>query len=607
MAQTDPIKEQILNRADLVEIVSHYVRLKRNGNRYVGLCPFHKEKTPSFSVNPDRQFFHCFGCGKGGNVIDFIMSMENLTFPEARRHLAGKLGIPLEEFRPRNAKHQEIDRFQVMDTAAQLFQKWLRANEAAMKYLRSRGLEDEHVERFGLGYAPDQWESLHMALNERKIPIAVQQELGLVIPRTTGSGCYDRFRNRLMFPIRNTLGRVIAFGGRTLDPNENAKYLNSNDTPLFNKSRVLYLLDLARQAIKDQGAVIVEGYMDALALHIHGFTQGVASLGTALTRDHLTILKRYTDRFTLLYDSDNAGIQATLRGVETFFEAGLPVRVLTLPDGKDPDDFLKKHEPPELQALLDRAVNGFEYYLEQKLQGKDLGSPEGKSQVVKEMLPLLARVGEAYIRKEYVQILAQRIGGDLASLEATITKGLKKSSFRPSQGEEQPAFPSPLLAAPSMVTELKRNLVRLLACHFGVILPEGMSAAERPALFSRKELDEQLPHYMQWLEGPDQEDRLLRALLDPAEWSRESAAAFIEQRVPDPQESALFIHIVESIPLPASEKMLRKMHDEILEGLRVESEREFHQSLVRRRAGDPAALLQEYNEYIFSEKHAWEP
>ncbi len=328
MADTDRIKEQILEKADIGEIVSQYVRLQNRGGRYFGLCPFHKEKTPSFSVNPERGFFHCFGCGKGGNVIDFIMGVENLTYAEARRYMAEKLGIPIETPSGQPRSHSEIDRYQVMEQAAQFYAKCLSTHAEALKYLQSRQLNPQAIRQFGLGFAPENWDSLFSTMRQRKIPEKVLEELGLIIPRRENGGYYDRFRNRIMFPIRNTLGRVIAFGGRSMDPNDRAKYLNSNDTPLFNKSKVLYLLDRAKEVLKERGAVLVEGYMDAISLHVRGFQQAVASLGTALTADHIQILRRYTQDFILLYDGDSAGIRAAMRGVELFFESGYTVRRL---------------------------------------------------------------------------------------------------------------------------------------------------------------------------------------------------------------------------------------------------------------------------------------
>ena len=473
MAKTDTVKEQILNKADLADIVSSYVRLKQAGGRLFGLCPFHKEKTPSFSVHPDRQFFHCFGCGKSGNAIDFVMEVENLTFPEAKRFLAGKLGIRIEEQRGRDRPHGEIDRYQVMDIAAQLYVKWLRENQTAIDYIKSRQLTGEHARTFGMGYAPDRWDSLLHALKQRGFPEAVQSELGLIIPRKEGNGFYDRFRHRIMFPIRNTLGRVIAFGGRALRSDEQAKYLNSNDTSLFNKSRVLYLLDRAKKVIKDNGVVIVEGYMDAIALHVHGFEQTVATLGTALTKEHLAILKRYTKDCTLLYDGDAAGINAAKRGVELFFEAGQAVRVVLMPQGLDPDDFLKSRGREELQQLLETAPDGFEFYLSQILIGRNTSTPAGKSEIVNGMLPLLARISEAYIRQDYIRILADRIGSEAAVLQQSVAKALEKSVYRRMrETNDVESVPIKQVKRHSDIT--KEMLLRLLSFHYGLVTVENI-------------------------------------------------------------------------------------------------------------------------------------
>ena len=360
----DPVKEQILEKADIIEIISAYSKLTRKGGRFFGLCPFHKEKTPSFSAHPERGFFHCFGCGKSGNSIDFIMNAENLTYGEARRYLAAKLGIPLLPYAGEKREHDEIDRYQVMDYAAQLYSRAIQKNTFAKEYAIKRGLNDTHIQQFSLGYAPEGWDNLYRAMKQKNIPDAVLSELGLTIPRKDGSSFYDRFRHRIMFPIRNTLSRVIAFGGRALDPADNAKYLNSNETPLFSKSKVLYLLDQAKNTLKDKGAILVEGYMDAISLHVFGFTQSVASLGTAITKEHVNILRRYTSDFTLLYDGDNAGINAAIRGVDIFLEMGYSPKVALLPLGTDPDDFVKKEGPEALQNLLNTATDGFTFYLQ---------------------------------------------------------------------------------------------------------------------------------------------------------------------------------------------------------------------------------------------------
>ncbi|MEW6237097.1 MAG: DNA primase [Candidatus Omnitrophota bacterium] len=594
----DRVKEEILDKADIVEIVSHYVHLQNKGGRFIGLCPFHKEKTPSFHVHPDRGFFHCFGCGKGGNAIDFLMAMENLTYGEARRHLAQKLGIRIESDGPKRV-HEEIDRFQVMDMAAQLFAKWLPANAKASEYVQSRGLTPESIKRFGIGFAPDAWDSLYLALKQRNIPEKVQEELGLTIPRQQGSGYYDRFRNRVMFPIRNTLGRTIAFGGRAMSSDDPAKYLNTNDTPLFNKSKVLYLLDQAKSVLKERGAILVEGYMDAISLHIHGFVQTVASLGTALTKEHLNILKRYTNRFTLLYDGDNAGINAAKKGVETFFELGLPVRTAVLPQGLDPDDFIKAEGAEALQRLLDKAVDGFEFYLNLGLQGRDPASPQGKSEIVEFMLPLVARIPDGFIRKDYIQAIAVRIGSEIAALEASIQQKLQQSIYKTNASQE---------AAPAAVAKktplqcAKESLIRLLAFHQGLITPDGMESAQRPPLFSEDELHKEIPPLLNALFERSSLDALLIVLMKEAKLSGKSGAAQLDALFPENKDLSAFLAIAEAEPLPGKEKDLRKVHDETLKCLRDEAEKRRREEIVRQAGGDPQKVLQAMNEMIFSNR-----
>ncbi|MBZ0258141.1 DNA primase, partial [bacterium] len=404
MASNDPVKEQILERVDIAEIVGQYVHLKSRGGRLFGLCPFHKEKTPSFSVNAERGFYHCFGCGAGGNAIDFVIGVENLTYPEARRMLAEKLGIEIKPAHGSFRQHQEIDRYQIMEAAARYYQRNLESSKTAMEYLTKRGLTNEDIQRFGLGFASPGWDNLLYTIKKKNVPETVMDELGLLVKSNKKDGYYDRFRNRIMFPIRNTIGRVIAFGGRAMDPDDPAKYLNSNETPLFNKSKVMYLLDQAKTVIKERGAVAVEGYMDAIMLHKHDFTEAIATLGTALTGEHVHMLRRYTDKYTLLYDGDSAGIRAARRGVELFFEQGLAVKVALLPGGQDPDDYLRNEGADAMRKLLDEAAGGFEFTLQQEMQGLDPSQPQQKSAIVDGVTPLLLRIPETYIRNDYIRI-----------------------------------------------------------------------------------------------------------------------------------------------------------------------------------------------------------
>lgn len=596
----DPVKEEILNKADITDIIAHYVQLKNRGGRLFGLCPFHKEKTPSFTVNPDRGFFHCFGCGKGGNVIDFIMSMENLTYSEARRYLAQKLGIRIVSSGPKKP-HEEIDRFQVMDIAAQQFYKWLPDHPAALEYVQSRGLTQETIKRFGIGFAPEGWDNLYKVLKQRQIPEKVMLELGLVVQRQNASGCYDRFRNRIIFPIRNTIGRVIAFGGRAMSPDDPAKYLNSNETSLFNKSKTLYLLNHAKNMMQERGAVLVEGYMDAVSLHIQGFDQTVANLGTALTRDHVNVLKRYTNNFTLLYDGDNAGINAAKKGVETFFEVGLSPKVVLLPHGVDPDDYIKEHGAQAMQELIDNAVNGFDFYLSLATGQNDRTSPQGKKAIVEYMLPLLARITEEYIRKDYIRAMARVIGAEVPALESAIKRNLKKGTYKTYQTQSQqekktkPTKKSPLQVA-------KEDLIRLLSFHHGLSLPPDMSLAQKPQLFSLDELQSEIPGLLNKLNENHVVDAILDKLLNVPTLQGDNWAAQMDTLFPDNAQLSTFLALIEAEPLPSAEKVLRKFHDEIILRLRQERDKKVNEENLRQAQGDEKKYLEEVNKFLLQKK-----
>jgi len=405
--------DQVLERTDIVDIVSNYVSLKRRGQNFFGVCPFHKEKTGSFSVHPERQIFKCFGCGKGGTALTFIQSVENLSFFEALRFLADRAGVRLdfdEDERKANRERPDLDRTQVMETAANLFSKMLANSKPPQEYLTRRGLSQADIKRFRLGYAPDSWEALKNPLSRMGIPETVQQELGLIIPRQDGNGFYDRFRNRIMFPIANPLGKTVAFGGRILGDGE-PKYLNSPESPLFNKSRTLYLLEKAREAIRRVGrTLVVEGYMDAIALHRFGFENSVASLGTALTESHARVLRRYGENIYLIYDGDEPGLMAARRGAEIFLNTGLPVRVVVLPTGEDPDSFLAKEGTDAMKTLLDTALDGFEYCFNRSVIQYGLEGVAAQRAVVRDLLPILKRIPEAVVQSEYVTFLAGKMG-----------------------------------------------------------------------------------------------------------------------------------------------------------------------------------------------------
>lgn len=351
----DEMVERVKTAVDIVEIVGDSVRLTKKGRNFSGLCPFHEEKTPSFVVSPERQAWHCFGCGKGGDVLSFVMEREGLSFPEALEMLATRAGITLPQRRRRD--DGGVDLYGIMEQAADLYQKELQgpSGKAARAYLERRNISETIARRFELGWAPNAWQFLSDRLKSSGVKNEGLLKAGLSIEGERG--LYDRFRGRVMFPVRNVSGRVIAFGGRILE-GEGAKYVNSPEGPLYAKKSNLYLLDKAKGAIREKSrSILVEGYMDALRLHIHGWSETVASLGTALTEEQAALLRRFANRCYICYDSDAAGQDAALKGMYVLQKAGLSVFVITLPLGKDPDEMLQSDGGGELfQKALDSAL-----------------------------------------------------------------------------------------------------------------------------------------------------------------------------------------------------------------------------------------------------------
>jgi DNA primase len=415
----------LLNRIDIVEVVGRHVTLKKAGANFQGLCPFHNEKSPSFSVSPTKQFYHCFGCGAHGSAISFLMEHSGLTYVDAIEELARSAGltVPREERRPQDlAKQQQAMALsEVMSPAADWYKQQLKLNTRAIDYLKGRGLSGEIAKRFNLGYAPEAWQGLEAvfgAYTEDSIA-HVLVEAGLIIQ--SESKRYDRFRDRIMFPIRNPKGQVIAFGGRILDAGE-PKYLNSPETPLFSKGNTLYGLFEARQAIRDKGYVIVcEGYMDVVALAQLGFANGVATLGTACTANHVRALMRQTDRIIFSFDGDAAGQRAAKRALE----ASLPmmaddkeIKFLFLPTEHDPDSFVRERGAPAFEEAIRQAMPLSSFLIQVANEGHDWNTPEGRAQTQHAAKPLLLSMPAIALRTQLIRELAQRIGITPVELES---------------------------------------------------------------------------------------------------------------------------------------------------------------------------------------------
>ncbi len=356
------IPEELVNsirsQADIVDVVSDYVTLRRSGKNYMGLCPFHDEKTPSFSVNPEKQIFHCFGCGKGGSVFTFLVEHENVTFVEAVRHIARRLNITIPDTQGEREAGSEAESLARVTRFAALFfhDRLLNSDRESVvrKYAEKRGLSEETIKSFGLGYAPDSWNDLLSAAREKGIGADWLVKAGLA--KAGEQRTYDAFRNRLIFPIQAPSGRVVGFGGRALSDEDQPKYLNSPESPIYRKSQVLYGLYQARDALRRQGrALVVEGYMDLLGLHEQGIQGVVALCGTALTREQARLLARYGQQAYLVYDSDQAGVRATWRAIEPLVESGLWTRVVRLPEDYDPDSYVREHGPDGFMKLVEQA------------------------------------------------------------------------------------------------------------------------------------------------------------------------------------------------------------------------------------------------------------
>lgn len=390
-------KTSVLHATDIVELIGQTVALKRRGKDFVGLCPFHQEKTPSFHVSPTKQFYHCYGCKAGGNAIDFVMRRDRIEFMDAMRLLGERAGI---EMPRQGGSSEKFSRRQVLleaqSAACVFFEKLLShptQGKAARQYLQQRGFNDESIRRFQIGVAPDAWDGLLTSPVGRKFSPEILMQAGLVKQRERDGGFYDTFRNRLMFPIRDESGRIIAFGGRVMPGSQDpAKYLNSPETPLFSKSRSLYGMDLARQrAVEKRTLMVVEGYTDVIMAHQFGVSNVVSSLGTALTEQHVGLMRRFADRIVLLFDADSAGDLATNRAVELFLTQPVEILIASMPAGVDPDEFLMEHGASEFEQLFDKAQDALSYtwrQLQQRLAGD--GSLTSQQKAVEEYLAMLA-------------------------------------------------------------------------------------------------------------------------------------------------------------------------------------------------------------------------
>jgi len=407
------VVEQIKAKLDIVAVISEHVSLTRKGKSFWGLCPFHAEKDASFTVNAEKQVYKCFGCGEGGDIFSFVMKVKGLSFAEVLEEFAGRTGVELERDRKRAHRHESSSANKAFFTAGKMalefFTRTLASDEGrnARFYLRDRGLSDATIRDFAIGYAPDTWDSLLNFLKKNGIPAEIAAGCGLVIKKDRG-GYYDRFRGRVMFPIRDLRGEVVAFGGRIIGPGE-PKYINSPESPVFEKRKLLYNLNHAKRIIQEQGAVVVEGYMDVVSLANAGFMSAVATLGTALSEDHIRLLKRFTNDITLVFDGDAAGRKAMVRALEPFLTTEVIPKVVILPQDKDPDDMARK-DINLWKTLVAEARSIWDFMFDESFKGRDPSKFEHQSTILKDLAPMIAREKDSTVRDLLVERLAVRLG-----------------------------------------------------------------------------------------------------------------------------------------------------------------------------------------------------
>jgi len=424
---------------DIVEVIGEYMTIKRAGSAFKGLCPFHQEKTPSFTVNPQRQSFHCFGCGEGGDVISFLTKHEGVDFTTALRMLAQRAGIPLAFTEESSQRQQEKDvLYRVHEQLAEIYHTYLTRHKnghEARAYLAAREIDEEAIKSFKIGYAPPGGAVRDFGRRQR-YSNEVLEQAGVLVRGS--DGYYDRFRERIMFPIHDIIGRVVGFSGRIMDPSKSpAKYMNSPETPLFKKSHILYAMDRARKSMVDRReALICEGQLDAIRCHMAGFTHTVAPQGTALTGDQARILKRYADSVMMLMDADIAGQNAAIRSAEAFLAEGMSVRIATLPEGEDPDSLIRTGGAEALEAVLQRAVSAVEFQVDVLSAREDMKDPAAVMRIGSAVLELIAHSDSAIQREQLIQLAARRLSISPQALQQDLTR-----HHKPRTPERGPAAP----------------------------------------------------------------------------------------------------------------------------------------------------------------------
>ncbi len=559
----DSFKQDLLNRVDIVDVVSRYVQLKKGGANYLGLCPFHAEKTPSFTVSQSKQFYHCFGCGAHGNAIGFLMAYAGLGYIDALRDLAGSVGMQLPESRPRTREQaareeREAGLGAMLEQAMAFYRGELKKSARAIEYLKGRGLSGEIAARFRLGYAPDDWQGLRAAFPEYEARGLV--EAGLVIENEGKR--YDRFRDRIMFPIFSTRGTVIGFGGRVLGAGE-PKYLNSPESPLFEKGRELYGLVQAREAIRSAGrALVVEGYMDAISLAQHGIGYAVATLGTATTPHHVSRLLRLADQLVFCFDGDAAGRKAAWRALEVSLPLALdhkPIRFLFLPQGEDPDSAIRAHGAEAFERAVRQAQTLSSFLLGELRAQADLATPEGRSALLAAARPHLQRTEAPGLRLQLVKEVAEL--ARVSQEEAEQLLGLAQ----PNAPRPRPAVRR---SAPPIAASQERNL---LCCV--LVKPDLVDELEPALLDARAAESAALQAIVQWA----------------AEGGEMSEALLIEQFRDSPHAEALYRAQAAALEQNLSAEDSARQFRQIQLALRIQRKNEEFEALRREAAAGGAS------------------
>ncbi|MEI7451988.1 MAG: DNA primase [Candidatus Falkowbacteria bacterium] len=465
--------EEIKSKLDIVDVLGEYISLKAAGSNFRSNCPFHQEKSPSFMVSPDKQIWHCFGCGKGGDIFSFIMEMEGLSFGEAMRQLAPKAGVILQkentEFNSQKGRLQDV-----MEVAAEFYQREMFKNEAIKNYLKSRGLSEETVRTWRIGYSPNSWDDLLLYLRSKKYSNEEIFMAGLSIKKEGSASYYNRFRDRVMFPISDAAGNIIAFTARvnpatsSVEAEKLGKYINSPQTNIYDKGRVFFALDKAKMAIKNADlAIIVEGQMDAITCHQFGYKNVIASSGTALTAEQVKLIKRYTHNIALAFDADPAGQMAADRGIKEAMAADLNIEVIMIPGGKDPDECLKNN-PADWEKAVENAKPMMEYYFTKAIAGIDLSKIENKRATSKKILTMIAKFSSKLEIDHWLKRLAEMIDIDEGVLRETLREVLR------SEVKIEPQRKAPVAVKPSLNSDLWEEKLSLSLLALALKFPEFM-------------------------------------------------------------------------------------------------------------------------------------